>query len=217
MSAAGSGDSTSFEERWAPGSGDQPDVRVLLYRPKGGTARAPAILFIHASGYIAGKPDWVAGANQALADAQGALVVAVNYRLAPETPFPGPLDDCYAALRWLSENAAELGVDRARIVIMGESAGGGLAAALALLVRDRREIPLAGQVLIYPMLDPRTGTSEAQVENPASGEFVWTRRHNQFAWRALRGAAEIPAERLGYFGPALANADSGVIARTIPI
>lgn len=173
-------------------------------------ADAPAILFIHASGYIAGKPDWMAEANQALANAQGAIVVAVNYRLAPETTFPGPLEDCYVALRWLIENSAELGVDRARIVVMGESAGGGLAAALALLVRDRQEITLAGQVLVYPMLDPRTGTSQAPVENPTTGEFVWTRGHNRFGWNAMRDAAEIPAERLGYCAPALASDLSGL-------
>ncbi|MDF0543918.1 alpha/beta hydrolase [Sphingobium sp. H39-3-25] len=210
MSLAGTGDRTNLEERWVPGSGDQPDVRVLLYRPNGGMADAPAILFIHASGYIAGKPDWMAEANQALANAQGAIVVAVNYRLAPETAFPGPLEDCYVALRWLIENSAELGVDRARIVVMGESAGGGLAAALALLVRDRQGITLAGQVLVYPMLDPRTGTSQAPVENPTTGEFVWTRGHNRFGWNAMRGAAEIPAERLVYFAPALASDLSGL-------
>jgi acetyl esterase/lipase len=133
------------------------------------------------------------------------VVVAVNYRLAPETAFPGAIEDCYAALDWIHEQAAELGIDRERVIVMGESAGGGLAAALAQLVRDRGTPMLAAQVLIYPMLDPRTGTDEAPADNPLSGEFVWPRRHNRFGWAALRGDQDIPAERLGHFGPALAG------------
>jgi triacylglycerol lipase len=129
-------------------------------------------LFIHASGFIAGAPEWAAAGNAALSKEHDVLVVAVNYRLAPETPFPGPLEDCYAALRWMFLHADALGVDRDRIIVMGESAGGGLAAALAQLARDRGEFTLAAQILIYPMLDPRTGTPEAPGNNPLAGEFV---------------------------------------------
>lgn len=204
MAASGQ-DGPPFEERFAPGLEGQPDVRMLLYRPIHGGGNLPAILFIHASGFIAGRPEWMAAANQALADEHGALVVAVNYRLAPEAPFPAPLDDCHAALRWLHDNAGALGVDAGKILVMGESAGGGLAAALALLIRDRTDIDLAGQILVYPMLDPRTGTDEAPIDNPLAGEFVWTRRHNRFGWNALRGGREIPQTRLSHFAPALAD------------
>lgn len=193
-----------FEETWAPGIGGQPDARLLLYRPDV-AGQLPAILFLHASGFIAGRPEWMAVANQAMAQEQKALVVAVNYRLAPENPFPSPLEDCYAALKWVHENAAQLGVDRNRILVMGESAGGGLAAALALLARDRGEFPLSGQVLIYPMLDPRTHTAQAPGQNPYTGEFIWTRRHNQFGWEAMRGGQQVPEERIGYFAPSLAK------------
>ncbi|MEE1613688.1 alpha/beta hydrolase fold domain-containing protein [Microvirga sp. CF3016] len=92
----------------------------------------------------------------------------------------------------------------------GESAGGGLAAALAQLARDRGRFTLAAQILIYPMLDPRTGTPEAPVDNPLAGEFVWTRGHNRFGWQAMRGGQKIPDERLGHFAPALAQDLSGL-------
>jgi len=131
-------------------------------------------------------------------------VVSVQYRLAPEFPFPAALQDAYAGLSWLFENTEELGVNPASIIVMGESAGGGLAAMLALLARDRGKCALRGQVLIYPMLDPRTGTNEAPTCNPKTGEFVWTVQHNRFAWSALRGETPIDAEWAPYFAPAVA-------------
>lgn len=207
IGAASSESSASFEELWAAGRPGQPDVRLLLYRPTHVTAAeaVPGVLFIHASGFIAGRPEWMAVANQALADELGAMVVAVNYRLAPEARFPQPLEDCYTALTWLHEQAGPLGIDRQRILVMGESAGGGLAAALALLARDRGSPGIAGQVLIYPMLDPRTGTVEAPTDNLYAGEFVWTRRHNLFGWDAMRGDRNVPEETLRYFAPALSQ------------
>ncbi|RWH72883.1 alpha/beta hydrolase [Mesorhizobium sp.] len=202
--------SPKFEEHWAEGLEGQPDVRLLAYRPAETTEPVPAILFIHASGFIAGRPEWMATANQALADEFGAMVVAVNYRLAPEASFPGPLYDCYAALRWLHDQADRLGIDPGRILVMGESAGGGLAASLALLARDRREVRLAGQVLVYPMLDPRTGTSDAPLDNPHAGEFVWTRRHNRFGWEAMRGGQNVTEENGAYFAAGLSDDLAGL-------
>src|SRR5262249_3838498 len=117
----------------------------------------------------------------------GAVVVSVDYRLAPETPHPGPVEDCYAGLAWLHENAGALGVDRTRLAITGESAGGGLAAATGLLARDRKQIPIAFQHLVFPMLDDRTTTQDAP--SPYIGEFVWTRAANLFGWTALLGRA----------------------------
>jgi acetyl esterase/lipase len=109
----------------------------------------------------------------------------VDYRLAPETPHPGPVEDCYAALKWLYTHADELGVDPKRIAIGGASAGGGLAAALGLLTRDRGEVPLVFQLLIYPMLDDRTVTTTDP--HPYTGEFIWTAEANRFGWRSLLG------------------------------
>jgi triacylglycerol lipase len=109
----------------------------------------------------------------------------VDYRLAPETRYPGAVEDGYAALLWLSANAEQLGVDRARIAIGGESAGGGHAAALAIVARDRGEVPICLQVLDSPMIDDRTGSTSDP--HPYCGEFVWTSVNNRFGWRALLG------------------------------
>jgi acetyl esterase/lipase len=117
--------------------------------------------------------------------AHGCVVVSVDYRLAPETRFPGSLEDNYAALRWLYANATELGVDRTRIALLGESAGGGHVAALAIAARDRGEVPVAMQVMLYPMLDDRTGSSRAV---PAHlGVYVWDAAANRFGWSSLLG------------------------------
>lgn len=116
----------------------------------------------------------------------GCALISIDYRLAPETVFPGAIEDCYAALAWVFRHADTLGIDAARIGVAGESAGGGLAAALALLARDRGEFPLAFQHLIYPMLDDRTCT---RPPHPHAGEFIWHAANNRFGWTALLGHA----------------------------
>lgn len=171
-------------ERSVPGPAGAPDVRVLIYTPRDAPSRRAAYLHIHGGGYVMGAPEMSDGPNRLLAAEMGCVIVSVDYRLAPETPHPGPVEDCYAALKWLHANAASLGVDPARIAIGGESAGGGLAAALALLARDRGEVPVAFQLLIYPMLDDRTAAAEP---HPYTGEYVWTPPANLFGWAALLG------------------------------
>jgi acetyl esterase/lipase len=116
--------------------------------------------------------------------------ISVEYRLSPETPYPGPLEDCYAGLRWVHQHAAELGVDPDRIGIGGASAGGGLASGLALLARDRAEVPLTFQLLIYPMLDDRQVTASSQWDVP-----VWSPAANTFGWASYLGpfsGGEVP-------------------------
>ena len=171
------------EERLIPGPPDAPQVRVLIYRPKAARVSAPAILHIHGGGYIMGAAEGSDGANRLLASDLGCVIVSVDYRLAPETPFPGPVEDCYAALDWLHASAGEVGVDAARIAIKGESAGGGLAAGLAILARDRREVPIVLQVLTYPMIDDRPAADP----HPFTGEFIWTAKSNRFGWESLLG------------------------------
>lgn len=173
--------------RTVPGPDGAPDVPVVILRPSGDAAVLPAILHIHGGGYVMGSAEGYRPAAAKIAAATGALVVSVDYRLAPETPFPGPVEDCYAALRWLHGHAAELGVDPARIAIAGESAGGGLAAALALLARDRGEVPVVFQSLTFPMIDDRTGSTVDR--GPLAGEFLWTAESNRFGWTALLGYA----------------------------
>ncbi len=190
------------EERFVPGP---PRVRVLVYRPRERSGVTGGIVYVHGGGFVAGSADMTDVQCQQLAERQRAVVVSVDYRLAPENPFPGPVEECHAALRWTFEHAAELGIDPRRVIIMGHSAGGGLAAAAALLHRDRGGPALAGQVLVYPMLDARTGTDEAPVDNPFTGEFGWTRAINRFAWRAMRGGGALAPGREGHFSPALAR------------
>jgi acetyl esterase/lipase len=173
----------AVSERRAPGQAGAPDVRVLVFQPTDRTEPMPAILHIHGGGYVIGAPEMNEASNRELAADLGCVIVSVDYRLAPDTPFPGPVEDCYAALKWLHANAAELGVDPGRIAIQGESAGGGLAAGLALLARDRGEVPLIFQFLLYPMLDDRP----AGEPHPYTGEFVWNQDSNRFGWSAYLG------------------------------
>ena len=160
-------------------------LRLLIHRPRALSAKRPAVLHIHGGGYVLGSPEISTNANQMLANEADCVVVSVDYRLAPETAHPGPVEDCYAGLKWLNDNAVSLGVDPARIAVAGESAGGGLAAGLAILARDRGEIALFHQHLIYPMIDDRTCT---RAPNPMTGEFIWTPASNHFGWASLLGA-----------------------------
>lgn len=173
----------AVEEVLIPAAG-APDVRALLFTPEGRADAAPAILHIHGGAYIIGRPELSAALLIETAHALGCVILSVDYRLAPETPHPGPIEDCYAALGWLHMNAARLGIDAARIAVMGESAGGGLSAALALLARDRGEYPIAFQLLDAPMMDDRTC---ARPPHPVAGEFVFTPKSNSFGWRCLLG------------------------------
>jgi acetyl esterase/lipase len=174
------------EQCFVPGTAGAPDVRVLLYTPqRKKPSLRPAYLHVHGGGYVLGMPEMNDGSNRTLVAELDCVVVSVDYRLAPETRFPGSLQDCYAALAWLHAQAEQLGVDRRRIAIGGESAGGGHAAALALLARQRGEFPICLQLLDSPMLDDRTGS--VSDPHPYCGEFVWPAANNRFGWHALLG------------------------------
>jgi acetyl esterase/lipase len=177
----------SVEIRFIPTATPGHALRLLLVSPNIGTTPLPALLHIHGGGYLVGAPDMMLAALRKLSADIGCVICSVDYRLAPETPHPGPLDDCYTALEWLHDNALTIGVDPMRIGVSGESAGGGLAAAMTLLARDRGKIKLVYQHLIYPMLDDRTCTTEDP--HPYTGEFVWNRDNNRLAWTSLLGVA----------------------------
>ena len=196
-------------EAWAP-SEHGPDVRLVVMNPPSEAQGRGAVLHLHGGGMVVGTADRAVADKPQLALEHDCVVVSVDYRLAPETPFPGPQEDNYAALLWLAENAASLGVDPARILVMGESAGGGLAASLALMTRDRDGPKLAGQVLIYPMLDWRTGSGACPYANRHTGEWVWTREKIRFGWNALRGDYQPVDARKAWFSPALADDLAGV-------
>lgn len=163
-------------------------VRVLVFKPQGSRSDRPAILHIHSGGFVAGTPEPASGLCHSFAHELDCVVVSVDYRLAPEHPFPSGLEDCYAALRWLHASAGELGVNPAKIAITGESGGGGLAAQLAFLVRDRGEVPIVLQLLTYPMLDNRTGLGLNP--GPNAGEFIWPKDSNLFGWQCYLGDNE---------------------------
>ena len=197
------------EERYVPGPAGAPDVRVLIYRPaESADAPMPGYLHIHGGGFVMGSPEMFDMQNKAVVREIGCTIVSVDYRLAPDTPHPGPVEDCYAALTWFHANAAALGVDAGRIAIGGESAGGGLAAALALLARDRAELPVIFQLLIYPMLDDRTVTREDP--HPFAGEFVWNPQSNRFGWHSLLGQEPGSHGISPYAAPARATAVAGL-------
>jgi acetyl esterase/lipase len=160
-----------------------PEVPVRVHRPKGFDGVLPCVYSMHGGGYVIGTYAMDDPIFDELCPKLGFVGVSVDYRLAPETPYPGPLDDCYRGLTWLHAHADELGVDPDRIGVMGVSAGGGLAAALTLLARDRAEVSVAFQLLESPMLDDRQMTpSSRQVGLP-----VWSRDSNAFGWTSYLG------------------------------
>ncbi|MFD9895792.1 alpha/beta hydrolase [Amycolatopsis sp. NPDC059027] len=174
----------AIREEFVPGPEGAPDVRVRIYTPERLAAPA-AILDVHGGGFIVGDLEIDHASNVGLARELGVVVVSVDYRLAPEAPFPAGLEDCYAALVWTAKHADELGVDPARIVIHGESAGGGLCAALALLARDRGGPSIAFQFLGIPELDDRleTPSMRAFVDTP-----LWNRPRAELSWDHYLGA-----------------------------
>lgn len=173
------------EDRWIDGP-DGDKLLVRLYRPRGKSGALPGYLQVHGGGFIVGTVEISDFRNRVLAAEANCVVASVNYRLAPDTPHPGPVEDCYAALRWLVEEADRLGVDRSRIAVGGESAGGGLAASLCLLARDRGEIEICFQHLTYPMIDDRTAATADP--HPYTGQFIWTPASNAFGWQSLLNA-----------------------------
>lgn len=177
-------DGVTHTTRSVPGSAGAPDVTLHIYQPAGERVRG-CIYHIHGGGYVVGKARDLEAMHRPLARSLDCVIVSVDYRLAPETPFPGPIEDCLAGLLWVQANIATLGIDPARIGLMGESAGGGLAAALSLLMRDRGHPPIAFQCLTYPMIDDRTCVTSAP--NPKTGAFIWTPHNNHYGWRALLG------------------------------
>lgn len=196
------------EQRWITPATEDPAVRLCIYCPGSMVVESqtlPAILYIHGGGFVLGRPEMADDYLADLANDLKVVVVAPDYRLAPEHPFPAPLEDCYAALSWLLNEAQSLGIDESRVVIMGHSAGGGLAAALALLARDRDQYQAAGLVMIYPMLDHRTGSATAPSDNPTTGMLNWVREANQFCWRSMQGAYVFDDDRAYLLSPALAS------------
>jgi acetyl esterase/lipase len=167
-----------------PGPPGDPEVRVRVYRPVGAEGALPALYYIHGGGMVIGAIETEDAIARALCLAVGCAAVSVEYRLAPENPHPAPVEDCYAGLVWTAENADRLGIDPGRIAVYGGSAGGGLAAATALLARDRGGPALAFQMLLYPMLDDRCETASCEEVDDIGVFDGWASREG---WQALLG------------------------------
>ena len=172
------------EECLAPGPAGVPDVALRIYRPANRSEMLPALLWMHGGGYVLGTIDHDDIFLKQITLAAECVTVAVAYRLAPEHPYPAPLEDCYAALSWLASQAGDIGIDSYRIAIGGASAGGGLAAGLALLARDRTEIDIISQFLIFPMLDDR---NTLLASDTLPDTLIWTRENNRIGWCAYLG------------------------------
>ncbi|MGA9276681.1 alpha/beta hydrolase [Ilumatobacter sp.] len=190
-------------EAFAPSLDGGPDVRLKVYTPAELESGAAAILWIHGGGMVllnADSDDFLCATR---ASAHRCVVVSVDYRLAPETPAPGLVDDCFAGLTWMAGNADELGISPDRIMIGGASAGGGLAAGTALRARDEGGPALVGQLLVFPMLDHRNETASSHAIQDLR---VWNRSANLAAWTAYLGGAEPTV----YSSPAIADDLAGL-------
>ncbi len=164
-----------------PATDDRPAIPVVVYEPADHQAPSGALLWIHGGGLVMGSPESGRGLCSRFAADLGIVVVSVAYRLAPEDPFPAGLDDCFDALTWMHDHAAELGVDTDRIAVGGDSAGGGLAACLAQRALDLDGPPICFQLLQYPMLDDRTPRTDDH------DALIWSASSNRYAWSAYLG------------------------------
>jgi len=196
-----------YTDRTIPGPSGAPDLTVSIVERPDRTPGGPAVYYIHGGGMILGDRWFGTGPVMNWVTDLDTVLVTVEYRLAPEHPYPAPLDDCYAGLLWLAGTNGELGYDPGKLVLAGASAGGGLAAGTALRSRDEGGPALAGQVLIYPMLDDRNETvSSYQID----GFGRWDRGSNETGWDAylgvLRASSQVPA----YAAPARAADLSGL-------
>lgn len=173
------GDDALVNQVLIPGANGTAGVRVRCYQPRASAAPTPVLLWLHGGGYVMGSPKMDDARCLDYVRLLGITLVSVAYRYAPAHPFPAALEDAYAALKWAQGLALH-----GRVAIGGASAGGGLAAALAQLAYDRQEVPVAGQLLVYPMLDDRTLT---RTDLGDTQHLVWNQKSNRFGWRSYLG------------------------------
>lgn len=201
------GGAVRVEERQVPGPEGDPDITLLILSPAVDGPPRSAVYHTHGGGMVIGNRRLGVEMFLEQVAAGNAVVVSVEYRLAPEHPDPAPVEDCYAGLVWTAKNAAELGIDPERIMIAGASAGGGLAAGTALLARDRAFPKLSHQILICPMLDDRFETHSSRM---LDDEGVWDREANLFGWTALLGERRGGPDVSPYAAPARATDLTGL-------
>ena len=163
---------------------DNHDTPLFIYHPENQNEALPVFYWMHGGGLVLGQAEQDEFVLKKFVKNMNCIAVAVDYRLAPEYPFPTPLDDCYAGLEYVFDRADKLNIDTSHIVVGGASAGGGLAAALTQITCDRGKIPLAHQLLLYPMLDPINIT---QAGDDIDDTYIWTRANNLFGWTSYLG------------------------------
>ena len=182
------------ENVFIPSQDDRTKIRLRIYKSASSSTPTPALLWMHGGGYLIGRPEQDDAICIQYVRELSITVVSVDYRLTPKHPFPAGLDDCYTALKWIKAHAQELHIDPNRIAVGGNSAGSGLAAALAQLALDRKETGIAFQLLIYPMLDDRT---VLRTDIDDSNNVTWNHKSNRFGWASYLGqecgAEDVPA------------------------
>jgi acetyl esterase/lipase len=171
-----------FSEQWIL-QDDNSQIRICIFKPKGLSGKVPGILWMHGGGYGMGAPEQGIGMAKAFIQRKQCVMIAPDYRLSIDAPYPAALDDCYTALLWMKNNADSLGIDDSQIFIGGDSAGGGLTAAISLFARDKNEVNIAFQMPLYPMLDDRMLTDSAKDNNAP----VWNSKSNYFGWKLYLG------------------------------
>jgi acetyl esterase/lipase len=173
------------EQRWVSSLDEGERVRVRVYRPRSRKTEGllPGVLFLHGGGYAMGNPEGFGSTYEMLMQTRDCVIAAPDYRKSLDAPYPAAVHDCYGTLLWMKENAAELGIREDQLIVMGQSAGGGLTAAVVLMARDRGDVRIAFQMPLFPMIDDRMTTESAQ-DNDAP---VWSSRHNRVAWDLYLG------------------------------
>ncbi|TDD71402.1 alpha/beta hydrolase [Actinomadura darangshiensis] len=199
--------SADVEDRTIPGPPGAPDVPVRIYRPRPEARPAPVLVYFHGGGFVTGDLENEHDRCLTFAGEDGIAVVSVDYRLAPEHPFPAGFEDCYAATVWAHAHAREFGGDPERVAVGGGSAGGALAAAVAQRARDEGGPPLVFQMLLYPVLDDRMDTPSMRTftEPP-----LFNRTDAEHMWRHYLGAANVGADVPAYAAPARAGDLAGL-------
>lgn len=191
----------------SPKSGQK--LTIYFYRPDGvgKEEKTPVVYYCHGGGYATGNATMYGNDFHEMANRLRATVFSVEYTLTsdPSYTYHIELDEAYAGLVYIHEHGAELHVDGDNIVIMGESAGGGLTTRMALWNKDKGNIPVRGAVLIYPMLDYRTGGPDDLHPDNMTGEFIWSKEENVLGWAYLKHGQEIPADEMIYYSPAVAT------------
>lgn len=201
-------DGLHFTEQWISRK-DGSKLRICIYKPLDPVQNAPGVLWLHGGGYSQGIPELFSATYKRLIQARGCVVIAPDYRLSIEAPYPAALKDCYDTLLWMKGNAEELRLRDNQLIVGGESAGAGLTAALTLLSRDRGEVNIAFQMPLYPMLDDRMETESAKDNNAP----IWNSDTNRWAWKLYLG--ELYGKDVPAYAAAARATDYGKLPPTI--